>query len=465
MESSGQFSDILFNDSPGIKIAQANGIPAVNFEQLNYNWGKLLGGKFNMGYTLNFAALDAFFNKVNAFSPAFYYYNGIDTYQNDYSNTEKKSAVYIMTELHLGQNLMILPGVRYEDFHSVYKAFFIQQENEATTGVKYIQPDSSYNGNHYLFPSVNAKYTINSWSDLRVAYFKSCTRPDYSLLSPGATADEGDQALTAQNPFLTPAIDNNYDVIFSVHNNEIGLFSIDGFYKEITGLIYGLGGYEPNLYSKITNAPASLTNQLLADRAIYNNPVLFANSNAVFSSFPINNPNLAYFRGIELNWETNFWYLPGFLSNLILDVNYTYIHSNTLYPYLIVGTKGFPPKPSASYATGEGAMQDQPNSIFNIRFGWDYQGFSTRLSLEYQGQVLNSPDFVLQLQNVYTQAQFKIDWSAKQALSKNLSIMADVSNINQFIAESDIHLNGVLYPTSMSSYGLLADIGFRYELQ
>ena len=109
-------------------------------------------------------------------------------------------------------------------------------------------------------------------------------------------------------------------------------------------------------------------------------------------------------------------------------------------------------------------MQDQPVSIWNIRVGWDYKGFSTRLSFEYQGQALTGLDPEFGLTDTYQQAQFKIDWSAKQVLTKNLSIMADVSNINQFIDESNIHLNGNLYPTEMTSYGLLADIGLRYQL-
>ena len=37
----------------------------------------------------------------------------------------------------------------------------------------------------------------------------------------------------------------------------------------------------------------------------------------------LNNPNLGFIRGIEIDWQTNFWYLPGPLSALVLDVNYT----------------------------------------------------------------------------------------------------------------------------------------------
>ena len=472
MEASGEFNDIVFNDTKGINIPQSNGVPTQNWEVLNYNWGKLLGGRFHMGYTENTSALDSFMKRSAAFTSNFYITDGIPTYQNSYANNEKKSAAYIMTELHLGENLMLLPGVRYEDFHSVYSSYFIQASNESVNGIQYIFPVSSVNGNNYWFPSVNSKYTINDWMDVRAAYFKSCTRPNYLDLSPGLVADNGDQNLIGYNPYLKPAIDDNFDVIYSFHSNEIGLFSIDGFYKQIAGLEYYLQGYQPQFYDEVINAPPSLIAELEAPRVLYNNSPLFKTKGQLFSGgggyngYPINNPNESYYRGVELNWETNFWYLPGLLSNLILDVNYTYISSTTLYPYLHVVTVVVP-KPSsvATYETRQDRMLDQPTDMWNIRVGWDYKGFSTRVSFRYQGQALSSLDPTLQLQDTYSKAQFIVDWSAKQNLSKNLSIQADVSNLNQYIDESDIHLNNVLYPTSMASYGLLADIGLRYEIQ
>jgi outer membrane receptor protein involved in Fe transport len=37
----------------------------------------------------------------------------------------------------------------------------------------------------------------------------------------------------------------------------------------------------------------------------------------------LNNNNTAYIRGVEIDWQTNFWYLPEPLNALVLDVNYT----------------------------------------------------------------------------------------------------------------------------------------------
>ena len=51
----------------------------------------------------------------------------------------------------------------------------------------------------------------------------------------------------------------------------------------------------------------------------------------------INNPFEATYRGIEFDWQTNFWYLPSVLKGLVLNVNYTLIDSDTEYQaYFIV---------------------------------------------------------------------------------------------------------------------------------
>ena len=89
------------------------------------------------------------------------------------------------------------------------------------------------------------------WSDLRAAYYASCTRPDYSALSPGVVADAGKVNLIAENPYLKPATANNFDLIYSVHSNEVGLFSIDGFYKEINNLVINFQRYEPQFYDRL----------------------------------------------------------------------------------------------------------------------------------------------------------------------------------------------------------------------
>jgi TonB-dependent receptor len=466
MKGSPLFSNLLYNGTANPRIPRSDGMPAMNWVVPNYDWQNILSGRYTLGYSENLSALDNFSNAVYKFSPTFTYYDGIPTYQNDYSNNEKKTAAYILTELHITENLMLLPGIRYEKFQSVYNSFFIQAESEAPSGIQYIKPVSSNNNNEHWFPSVNSKFTINEWSDIRAAYYASCTRPDYSLLSPGVTADAGKQNLIVYNPYLKPATANNFDVIYSFHSNEIGLFSIDCFYKVIDGLITSLPNYQPQFYNMVQNAPSSLIGQLEAPRALYD-PNLFKVKGQNLGSIPINNPDKTYFRGIEVNWETNFWYLPGLLSNLVLDINYSKIGSSTQNPYLNIVNITKPgsiiPTPTPFYLTRASRMYNQPSDIFNVRLGWDYKGFSTRITYRYQGQVLTGFDAYYSLKDSYSKALNQLDLQVTQKLYNNFTLQAAAQNITNYIDDSYIQAYGYQMPTSSNYYGITAQIGIKYE--
>jgi len=466
MKASSLFSNLLYNGTAG--IPRSDGMPAMNWVVPNYDWQNILSGRYTLGYSEDLSALDNFSKAVYKFSPTFTYYDGIPTYQNDYYNNEKKTAAYILTELHITEKLMLLPGVRYEKFQSVYNSFFIQAENEAPSGIQYIKPVSSNNNNEHWFPSVNSKFTVNEWSDFRAAYYASCTRPDYSLLSPGVTADPGKQNLIVYNPYLKPATANNFDLIYSFHSNEIGLFSVDCFYKVIDGLITFLPNYQPQFYNMVQDAPAGLIAQLEAPRTLYD-PNLFKVKGQNLGSIPINNPDKTYFRGIEINWETNFWYLPGLLSNLVLDINYSKIGSSTQNPYLNIinipdpNTTLHLPVATPFYHTRASRMYNQPSDIFNVRLGWDYKGFSTRVTYRYQGQVLVGFDAYHSLTDSYSKAQSQLDLQVTQKLYDNFTLQAAAQNITNYIDDSFIEALGYKMPTGSSYYGITAQIGIRYE--
>jgi TonB-dependent receptor len=463
---------LIYNGQAG--IARPDGIPAINWVVPNFDWGNIFGGRYTLGYSEDLGELDNFSNAIYAYNPHFLITDGVPTYENDYSNNEQKTAGYIMTELKIGPDLTLIPGVRYEKYHSVYSSYFIQAESEALTGISYIKPVTADNDNEYWFPSVNAQYKINDWSDIRAAYFRSASRPSYEYLSPGAVLNESKTLLTLDNPYLKPAIADNFALMYSVHSNEVGLFSIYGFFKEIDGLITPLPSYQPNYYDRVQGAPAGFIAELQAPRSLYdptifNQPGISVSPQAGFSGYPINNPNTSYYRGFELNWETNLWYLPGLLNTIVLDFNYSRIWSTTWIPYLNIvttfDTSGIIPIPinTPYYATRKAKMYDQPADIFNARVGWSYEGFSTRISFRYQGETVSGIDPVYSLLDSYTKAIFTVDWTINQEIFKGLNFTADVSNLNNYIDDSYIKTGSYSFPTSSQSYGPLYQAGLTYE--
>ncbi len=129
------------------------------------------------------------------------------------------------------------------------------------------------------------------------------------------------------NPLLKPSTAQNFDIVGTFHDNYIGLFTIDAFYKVIKNQVYNTSIYYANRAQYAQNAP-------VPDSAFLYQRFGFTIPTYQTIALNLNNPNLGFIRGIEIDWQTNFWYLPHPLNSLVLDVNYTKSGSNTAYNIL-----------------------------------------------------------------------------------------------------------------------------------
>ncbi len=146
-------------------------------------------------------------------------------------------------------------------------------------------------------------------------------------------------------------------VVLSFHSNEIGLFTIDGFKKQIKDLIFFSRTYTGNL-SAYPELPQG-GGQLYELNTYINNPI------------PID------VEGIETEWQTNFWYLPRPLDGLVLTLNYTHIFSDASYPRSSLSTL-YDEEGNMTQAVSDTfyttRLLNQPNDIVNLSFGYDYGG-------------------------------------------------------------------------------------------
>jgi hypothetical protein len=164
---------------------------------------------------------------------------------------------------------------------------------------------------------------------------------------------------------------------------------------------------------------------------------------------------------MEFDWQTHFWYLPGPLSGLVFSANFTHIFSKAQYPYMYqyVSLSGRSSPPiDTSYIN---RLIDQPDDIVNLSLGFDYQGFSIRVSMLYQSDIFTGPNFWPQL-NAHTSAYRRWDIAAKQDLPWfGIELYGDVNNLNGANDISVIQGGGV--PTAEQDYGLTADLGLRWR--
>lgn len=334
-----------------------------------------------------------------------------DSWKDDWNGAEQFRAGYLMGTFNFGPALTILGGVRFESYSMKYHAEFTQvQHTVFGTSISTINnslgdsanavnlyhnvPPSTHNvdrTDNNLFPDIQLQYKFNEWTDLRLAYTTGISRPDYQAIIPKIAFYTGNFELG--NPLLKPATAQNFDVIASLHSNSIGLFTIDAFYKVLKNQMYSTSIYYVNLAQYAANVyiPDS---SFLADRFGFTVP----NSQTVGIS--LNNPNAGYIRGIEVDWQSNFWYLPAPLNALVLNVNYTKSGSNTAYTILtptvttVNDTVNGRIRPRNIFSTVDttyvGRLVQQANDVVNVALGIDYKGFSGRISFSMTGNVLNS---------------------------------------------------------------------------
>ncbi len=434
-------------------------------DELGNNW--VLGNDIGFPYAFfldqNFSSSDFFNNKlsqvldpdvveefINLVPRTFdgngnglqYDYNASDL--NDYSGSEDYFAFYVMPVVKIGPKLTLIPGFRYERNETDYIGIGtggtgLWEEPVTLNELNYTRE------NDFFLPMLHVRYDVSHWFDIKASYTETLSRPDFNLLAPRYT-QFGSTSLVWNNPDYKPIESDNYDLNFSFYNNKIGLLSIGGFYKTIRNFIF-----QDNIYL--------LEEDDILD--IYPDGLVLG---ATVTGF-INNPNDATLYGAELEWQSNFWFLPGAFQGLVFGVNYTYTYSETKYPNTIAVRAGFPTfaiigTEDESYTA---RLLDQPDHALNTTLGFDYKGFSIRGSMRFQAGIFsgNSPFEVL-LQD--TDALTLYDLSVTQRIQslEGLSVFLNASNISESIDQVTNQNSGWL--TNQNFYGLTAQVGVRYKL-
>ena len=436
-------------------LPQDVGLKDALFRDPNYDVGNFLSGHEGIGGNIfyDLISIQKMHHMEDLAKEAGYYLpSPLESTQYDYDYTRNFGAFYIMSELNFGKYVSLFPGVRYEKFSFDYTAANTIESGRLTTPgeiyyeTKTVHWDSTKGEN--WFPQIQLRIKPTDWLDVRLASTKSIIYPDYRAVSPYLFIDTyNSPVLRLGNPYINPALTQNYDVYFSVYENNIGLFTAGFFYKEIDNLIVPI---------EYKTKDASL---------IHNRYPLLQTGDATHIYTWTNLEQTSYVRGIELDWQTHFWYLPSFLSGLVFNINYTHITSQTHYPYYYTKRIGNPPFFTFKNVdtTRTGRLIDQPDDILNVTLGYDIGGFSARLSFLYQDNVLREANSTYEELDSYTAAYYRWDFTAYQKLPwfEGLQVYLNVNNITN---RPDRRFTSVLEKLSfVEYYGATADLGVRYS--
>ena len=425
--------------------------PITLFMDPNFSYGSFLGGSYTMGTATNLGLIS---QMVNIVKNSTYQPNGgylPDEYQSgasDYTGNEYENAGYILATLKIGPQITLIPGIRYQGLETSYQAPIYLDAGEANPYPIPLQHrDTTINEYHgYWLPGVNLIYRPFTWLDVHAAYTNTISYPDPSQITPqiDVIASPSTEQVIWNNFSLKPARSQNYDLSASLYSNSIGLFAVNGFLKQIDNLIFGTGS------------------GFVVDPSRY--PGIPSYTKGFGISTSINDPYRVNLWGIELEWQTHFWYLPSPLNGFVLNINFTHIFSGAQYPYTISYPGVYPtyiPTHVDTFYTDR--LINQPDNMANLSVGYDYAGFSIIVSMIYQANIFSYSNFWPELRQNKSE-YLRWDIALKQNLPwLGLQAFLQFNNIN---SANDIYqLQESGYPTSESDYGMTANLGLRLSLQ
>ncbi|OGU53819.1 MAG: hypothetical protein A2080_02770 [Ignavibacteria bacterium GWC2_36_12] len=425
---------------PGKVLSSANRLLFTDIQNTDYSRGKyFLNETYPFNYAFDIDMMDDFYTLARAGWPN----QGVHlagSVQNDFHGAEIFSAGYLMGTFSIGPRVTLIAGTRYEHYNMDYKATNFLQTHGVDGDGRLIDTLNNVDRNDdNFFPNAQLRYKFTDWADIRLAYSKTISRPDYRAILPNSLFLAGADVLSqAGNPKLKPGVSTNYDAYLSFYNNEIGLFTVGGFYKKIDDQFFSTEIYFQNI---------SLYDVSFPDSAFWEAQRTNAPARNQRIQTWINNPTPAYIKGLEFEWQTNFWYLPQPLNLVVLNVNYTKVWSEMDYHRPVNEQR------TEQYINEQGQLRtrtvyitrdtistqrllNQGDDILNIALGVDYKGFSARISFNLQGNVITTVG-IRPEEDQFTGNIYKWDFTLKQDLPLNgLSLQLNGINIFHNVTET-----------------------------
>lgn len=330
----------------------------------------------------------------------------------NYNATEKVGAGYVMGEWDWNTQLKVVAGLRFEYTSDRSNSFVY---NDIT---KKVSPVSGSKHVPAVLPMLHFIYKPNDQTDIRAAVTRTFARPAFNEISPTTRVNPNTLTITLGNPDLRPTFSWNYDLIGSYYLNSTSYLTGGLFYKKIKDAIY----------------TQSFTQSQTVDGTTANFQV----------SQPLNSDNAKLY-GIELGYNQKFSFLPGLLSGIGLNLNYTYTKSET----------------TLNDRPGEkiGLLNQSPN-ILNAALFYEKDRFSFRIAANYRQAFLvdvrDNSDA-----DRYQDKDFHLDVNTSYNFPKNITVFLDANNLTNSPLR---YYNGVKSrPEQVEYYSARGRIGVNWS--
>ncbi|UIJ44674.1 TonB-dependent receptor [Sphingomonas cannabina] len=253
-----------------------------------------------------------------------------------------------------------------------------------------------------FLPSANLAFEPSDSLVVRLAAARTISRPPLGSLAGATTVNVsgGSRTVTTGNPYLKPFKSDNLDASIEWYPSRGSIVSIGAFYKKISTYIQ----------SNTITAPYSTTGlpaELLAGTNV--------TPDTDFVITNVTNTPGGPLKGVELNLQQQFTFLPGLLSGFGVLANYTYVDSDIKY------------RAGAALVTAT-LLNLSKNSI-NGTLYYEKGGFQARGSVNYRDQYLTGVPAAFNQDVAGTRGATYVDASASYDITENLTISVDALNL------------------------------------
>ena len=356
--------------------------------------------------------------------------------------TERDKSAYVEFDFNKDFGGFVLRGnggVRYVQTHQRTNAFVF----DATSGD--VLPSVATRTYDDWLPSMNLVFQPTDKFLVRAAAARVMARPDLGSLPPFAnvSVSGANRSVSAGNPNLDPYRATTFDLSFEYYYQRGALFSLALFQKNIDSFVQTItssGTFSSNPFG----LPVSL-----AIAACGTDPRCSPDSNNWTFSVPQNSPG-GKLKGLEVNFQQPLRFLPGFLSNLGVLLNYTHVSSKIKY----LDKNGNVLK----IADLTGLSRNSANATLY----YEDKKLSARVSAAYRSKYLADPIGTQGTDQQGTNSTLNVDASLQYTLNKHFKLTAEGINLTneaQFQYVDSANLQYVYHKTGRE---YLLGVRFNY---
>jgi TonB-dependent receptor len=402
------------NPGPGVKLSDLAG-------SYHITGGSMFDGKFGLTkfmtpdpeYLFSHAGqIRQLFGQATSAPPADLT-QSFDDREISWSGYVKGNFAFDLGSLPVDGNL----GIRVVDTDATQKAYTLVITDHGAATPRYTFDYGATKSSKETFdwlPSLNARVKVEDDFFVRIGLSKTVTRPTFAQLNPGLSLSASTATLLGSgstgNPNLTPVQSKNADVTFEYYFGPSNMITTSVFYRRVKGYI---GSYNtPMDIGGITYQVSQPKNGADGD-----------------------------IKGIEVNYQQFFDFLPGMWSGLGVQLNGTYV---------------------------DGAFQNISKWSHNVVGIYEKGPISLRVAYNWRSGFSEgaAPGGGQNPQTIYAKSQPWLDLSASYKASDRMTFTVDATNLLDSYFQDSFGKGslGAIYPRDTRRFDGTVSLGLRYKL-